>query len=349
MTAARPVVATIVARNYLAFARVLAKSLHAYHPRVPVFVIVIDAGDGERHDLEARVEVIPIDGLGMTNLRDVCFEHSCQELAVLLKPFLLRHLLDRGFSPAVFLDPDVLVAGDMTTVFDEAARHAVTLTPHLLHPLGGAARIDRELNILQSGTFNAGFVGISQCGTARDALTWWQDRLSAKCSHAIAEGAYYDQRWLDLLPAMFDGVGVLRDPGCNVAYWNLPERDLQESPAGLFVNGGPLRFCHFSGFDPEQRHTPSRYAGRHWDNADLPRIYTRYAQQLFAAGYRSSCPLPYRFGFFDNGVPIPPLARDLHRSLGHAAADFGDPFATGQPRSFYAWLTDCHPQALANA
>ena len=36
-----------------------------------------------------------------------------------------------------------------------------------------------------------------------------------------AFGVYTDQRWCDLVPALFDGVKVLRDPGLNVASWNL--------------------------------------------------------------------------------------------------------------------------------
>jgi len=40
---------------------------------------------------------------------------------------------------------------------------------------------------------------------------------------------------------------------------------------------------------------------------------------------------------FDNGVPIPEVARRLHRRLGAAARPFGDPFATG-PGSLFEWL-----------
>jgi hypothetical protein len=349
MSAPDPAVATIVARNYLAFAHVLQASLRAHHPRLPFVVVIIDAENDEPLELPDGCERLAVGALGIPDLRHTCFRHSCQELAVLVKPFLLRHLLDRGRSPAVFIDPDVLVEGDLTPVLDDARRHAVTLTPHLLSPLEGDRRVERELNILQSGTFNAGFVAASDGTTARRALDWWRDRLVVNCSAAVADGAYYDQRWLDLLPMWFEDVGVLRDPGCNVAYWNLWERGLRESSQGLLAGGSPLRFFHFSGFDPEAPSSPSRHAARHWTDDELPEIYARYAKLLLAAGHRSSRQIPYRFGSFDNGIPISPRARAIHRSLGRAAADFGDPFDASGPSSFYAWLAEHHRDALMTA
>jgi hypothetical protein len=166
--APRVAVATIVTRNYLSFARVLALSLRAHHPHVR-FLVVVAADPDTDWQLEGEpFEIVALDNLGIPNLRRVCFRCSRQELAVLVKPFLLRHLLDRGVSGAIFLDPDVLVVGDLTPLFVEVTRHAMVLTPHLLQPLEGERRIARELNILQSGTYNAGFVGVSDVPATRE-------------------------------------------------------------------------------------------------------------------------------------------------------------------------------------
>ena len=52
---------TIVARNYVAQARVLAGSFHSEHPASPFFTLVID-GDEEDRDLEGLgVVVLPGD------------------------------------------------------------------------------------------------------------------------------------------------------------------------------------------------------------------------------------------------------------------------------------------------
>jgi hypothetical protein len=338
----RVAVATIVARNYLSFARVLAQSLREHHPHVPFMAVVADEPDTDWRLAGEPFEVIALDNLGIPDLRRACFRCSRQELAVLLKPFLLQHLLDRGMSGAIFLDPDILVVGDLTPVFKEVTRHAVVLTPHLLSPLEGEARIARELNILQSGTFNAGFVGVSNLPAARDALAWWQDRLLADCSAEVARGVYYDQRWLDLMPILFEDVFVMRDQGCNVAYWNLPERHVRVSRDGIRVNGAPARFFHFSGFEPAHTSAPSRYSPQPWDDSfgDAAAVYKRYAQLLTAAGHDVTSRTKCGFDYFDNGAPISSHARNQYKALGAAAADFGDPFETTGPRSYFRWLQE---------
>ena len=349
MSSPRVAVATVVARNYLSFARVLALSIRAHHPHVR-FLVVVVADPETDWQLEGEpFEIVALDSLGIPDLRQVCFRCSLQELAVLVKPFLMRQLLDRGIDGGIFLDPDVLVVGDLTPLFVEVARHAIVLTPHLLRPLEGESGIARELNILQSGTFNAGFVGVSDVPVTRTALAWWQDRLLADCSSAIERGVYYDQRWLDLLPVLFDDVSVMRDAGCNLAYWNLPERQVQVSSDGtILADGAPARFFHFSGFDPEHPGIPSRHSPLRWDApfSDAALIYKQYSELLLAAGHDATSRTPYSFDYFDNGARISALARDLYKALGATAADFGDPFRTAGPDSFFRWLSDHHAEAI---
>jgi hypothetical protein len=338
----RVAVGTIVAANYLAFARVLAHSLHEHHPEVPFFTVVLD---NRGHRIEPAPEpfelrhVLGVDELGIPQVLEVCFRNSLKELAVIIKPYLLRHLLDRRFDAAVFLDPDVLITGDLTDVFSTVTQHAVTLTPHLLTALDGRDRVARELNIVQSGTFNAGFIGVSAGPTARRFLAWWQDRLHGDCSSDVSRGVYYDQRWLDLAPVLFADVCVMRDPGCNVAHWNLTERPITGGPDAMRVNGGPCRFLHFSGIDPDRPELVSKYS-RHLSTAAAPSaadIAAHYASLLQSAGHSTLQRLRYGFGYFENGIAIPDEARERHRQLGADADRFGDPFQCEGRESFYAW------------
>ena len=131
-----------------------------------------------------------------------------------MKPYF-SSIASRGYDVAVFLDPDILVLGDLSSVVSKAADHAITLTPHLLSPLAGRDRAARELNILQSGTFNAGFVGVSRGDIACRFLRWWQERTAEDCSHRVMDGVYFDQRWLDLAPALFEDVSVRRIRGAT--------------------------------------------------------------------------------------------------------------------------------------
>jgi hypothetical protein len=277
-----------------------------------------------------------LDELGIPDLDRLCFRYSRQQMAIVAKPYLLRYLLHRGFSPAIFLDADILVADSLQPLLDETAAHAIALTPHLLAPLSDCARVARELNILQCGIYNGGFIGVSRREPAYRFLAWWADRMQTHCRHDISQGLHYDQRWLDLVPALFDDVHVVRDQGCNVAYWNLPERDA----TGAGTTHAPCRFFHFSGFEPG-RGVVTRYSGRLTMEQIGPAaaLFARYADLLRAEGDAECRQWPYSFGSFDNGVPIPDVARRLYQET-EDAGRFGDPFLVSEPNSYFRWLNE---------
>jgi hypothetical protein len=325
-------VGTIVAKNFLPFARVLAGSLREHHPAVPFFTVLADRPDAVCAPGREPFEIVLLDDLGIPDLRHLCFGYSRQQVSIALKPSLLAYLLDRGFTSVIFLDADILVLDSLQPVFDAAGAHAICLTPHLLSPLSGTDRRARDLNILGSGVYNGGFVGVSEHASARQFLAWWADRLHTHCRHDVAHGMHYDQRWLDLVPALFDDVHVVRDAGCNVAYWNLPERE-----------SSLIRFFHFSGFEPERPQTVTRYSNRHTMETIGPEaaaLFARYVERLRDEGYFECRDWTYGFGAFDNGVPIPNVARRLYLEANGALDRFGDPFAADGLQSYFRWLNE---------
>ena len=278
-------IGTVVARNYVAFARVLAASLTSHHPELRLFVVVADAPDDIDEIDRGRMRVVRLGELGLPDLRP--YEWSRKQFAVVLKPFLLRYLLSHGYDTTLFLDPDTLIVGDLAPILLEIGRHPFTLVPHVLAPIEGADRVARELTLLRAGTFNAGFIGASKSPQTSAMIDWWRQRVLADCSDAVARGVYYDQRWLDLLPALFEGVHVLRDPGCNIAHWNLAEREITIDGECVRAKGVPARFFHFSGFDPIRPCDVSSHAPamRVESIGEARVIFAKYAELLLAAGY----------------------------------------------------------------
>jgi hypothetical protein len=339
---ARLAIGTVVAKNYLPFARVLAKSLQRYHPEIPFFVALADEVDGYFDPAAEPFHIVTLADLGIPELKRFTFHYSRLPLVVATKSYLLGYLLDRGFETAIFLDADILVLGNLDALFDIARAHAILLTPHLLAPLTGDDRSPRELNILLAGTYNAGFLTVSDTTSARAFLAWWQDRVYDHCLHAVDRGMHYDQHWLDFVPVYFDGVHILRDPTYNVAYWSLPERNpyLPEDQNGL---PEPCRFFHFSGFDPEQPPAVTRYSPRLTMANVGPAVslFDRYANLLDAAGFYVCKHWPSAYSFFDNGAAIPQIARRIYRNLGDSVARFSDPFQAEDSDSFFRWLN--HP------
>jgi hypothetical protein len=151
---------------------------------------------------------------------------------------------------------------------------------------------------------------------------------------------HFEQRWLDLVPAFFEDVHVVRDPGFNVGHWNLPERRVASSGESFTVDGQPCRFVRFSGFEPDHPGAVTRYS-RRLDMGNIgaaAELFRRYVALLEAAGYHEAKAWPYAYGRFDNGVPITDEARQAYRELGATADRFGDPFTTASRGSFLRWF-----------
>lgn len=334
--------ATIVAKSSLSLARVTAQSFREHHAQIPFFVLLADEVDGFFDPSREPYELIRFDDLGIPAPERLRFRHAQQPLSYAAAPYLLGHLLGRGFSSVLFIKQESLVMGDLSPVFGLLERHPIVLTPHLLQPLEGPARGLRELNILQVGVFNAGMLGVGAQPAAHRFLSWWQDRVHDHCRLAVPEGVHYEQRWIDFVPAFFEGAHVLRDPGCNVAHWNLPERRVEVEDQRVTVEGGPARLVRFSGFDPDAPEKLTKHSDRLTTENVGPagEVFRRYASLLLGAGYARTRNWPYAYGAFDNAVLIPEVARQVYRELGPAADTFGDPFASRSPESFFHWLNE---------
>ena len=306
--------ATIVAKSYLSFARVLARSFRQHNPGIPFLVLLADEVDGFFDPAEEPFELLTLADLEIPGLERLRFRYAQQPLSYAATPYLLAALLRRGFSRVVFLKQESLVLSDLSSLFDIVGQHSIALTPHLLSPLAGADAIPRELNILQSGTFNGGVIAVADTPVAHQFLTWWGARLATDCRHAIADGLHYEQRWLDLVPACFGDVHILRDPAYNVGHWNLPERRITHRGEIVLVDGEPCRVFRFSGYSPDEPLAVSRYSSRlTLDNVGPARIVVdRFRLALEAAGYHETKGWPYAYAVFDNGVPIPEMARTIY-------------------------------------
>jgi hypothetical protein len=198
-----------------------------------------------------------------------------------------------------------------------------------------------DLRLLSAGTFNGGLLGVRESATTRRFLAWWADRTQRGCKGRLDRALHYDQRWLDLVPGLFDDVLVFRDTDFNVAYWNLDERLGGGAGADRSGPGSrSWRLFHFSGFDPARGAEVSAYSPglRVSEIPDLEPLFGSYCRHLLAEGQAAAEGWGYAFGTFDDGVPIPDIVRDIYDDMGPSAERFGDPFATGGPGSFRRWL-----------
>jgi hypothetical protein len=81
------------------------------------------------------------------------------EFNTALKPFMIRHLIESGFSIVLYFDPDIEVFAPLDVVIDPLrAGCSFILTPHICQPAEGDAFPD-DIGIMRAGIYNLGFLG----------------------------------------------------------------------------------------------------------------------------------------------------------------------------------------------
>jgi GT2 family glycosyltransferase/glycosyltransferase involved in cell wall biosynthesis/SAM-dependent methyltransferase len=333
---------TIIARNYLGQARVLAASYLAHHPEGRFYLLVVD-GLPDGAEVDPRITVVDPEDLPVGNLYEMCFKYDVVELSTAVKPSLLLLLLERYEEERLmYLDPDMVVFRPMIEVFEALDSANMLLTPHLDTPMPDDGCAPREQDILISGAYNLGFLAIRRSATTYAMLDWWRDRLADLCRVDPAEGLMVDQKWIDLAPSLFDGVRILHDVAYNVAYWNLHSRTIGRHGSGWTCNDQPLALYHFSGFNPFRPDSISKHQTRSALDVGEPLtdLFAWYRDQMLAAGFAESRTWEYGRNAFDNGIGLHAIFRRLYLELDEGERkEFGDPFAAGPEDSFFRWAT----------
>jgi glycosyltransferase involved in cell wall biosynthesis len=344
-------ICTIIARNYVAHARVLAKSFQEIHPDGTCSVLVIDDPSGFIDPADEPFELVTIEEIGLAYLEQMAASYDVMELSTAVKPWFLRHLLERPDVDSVaYLDPDIQIFDSIEEIDQRARRHNVVLTPHFTAPLPRDNLKPAEEDILIAGTYNLGFIALGASETAHSLLDWWSERLETHCLNNPEEGHFVDQRWIDLAPGLWPGIDVLRDPGFNVAYWNLPTRRFEENGSGYEVDSRPLRFFHFSGFNPLRPDELSRHQTRVdvATNPALSRICREYGTALLDHGFEDVSGWPYGWDEMGNGARLDRAARRVHREGVEEGAISDSIFTETGAKQFIAYLNEPESATRSN-
>ena len=319
---------TSAAFNYIPKARLLFQSIRKHHPE---WVLSLALGDELRPDFDLKSEpfdrILTIDELDIPNWRGWTFCHSIVELCTAIKPFALRHFLRQpDCDKVLYFDPDIVLFSRVDDILASLAEANIALTPHLTNPEDRLdAVIDNEICSLRHGVYNLGFIGVRASEEGRRFTDWWADRVYHFCRDDIPNGLFTDQRWIDLVPAFFSGVAIMRSSRLNLAVWNITKRSLAGSiEQGLSVDGEPLGFYHFTGFDSGAHlGMAKRYA------SEAPVVFSLidwYRQQTEELGKDPIAQVPWAFGAFSNGENISKAQRVIYRETPDLQAAFEDPF-----------------------
>ncbi len=334
-------ICTIIAKNYVAQARVLASSFAEHHQDGRCFALVIDDYEGYIDPGEEPFTILTPEQIGCAEFEEMVLRYTVLELSTAVKPWLLAHLLSEGRPAITYLDPDIRIYSSLERLDALAREHGVVLTPHNVEPLPDDGERPSQVDILLAGVYNLGYVSLGAREEVDTLLRWWRERLLRDCRVDPQNGYFVDQRWFDLAPGLVSDHAIVREPQYNLAYWNLHSHRFEYDGARYTADGVPLAFYHFSGFDPEQPNVLSRHQTRVRLSSisALERICRQYASELDAAGYAETKGWPYTFGLLPSGAPYSPLLRGLYAAAVEEGEVYGSPFTAAGEKQLLRWIS----------
>lgn len=302
---------TIVSNNYLHYANTLFESVKTHCPEADLFLGLCDKAREETYCPNAQI--IEMCDLNISHISRFIYQYSILELNTAIKPYVIEELMNQGYDAVIYIDPDIKLFSSLDPMLKLLEKHNVILTPHLTNLLDDG-KLPNELGILQAGSYNLGYIGLANNSETKKLVKWWQDKLYKECVVDISRGLFVDQKWMDMVPSLFDGVYICRDEGWNVAYWNLNHRDIEEVAENEFeVNGRPLMFFHYSGYSIDAK-TLSKHQNR-FNKTDkgpaLVKLCEIYNQCLTENGIGKYKQIEYAFSRFSDGVIVPDAARKI--------------------------------------
>lgn len=293
------IVLTTCSASHLGAAKNMCDSVLRHNPGYKCFIGLVDRIDG-RFDPQrfAPHTIVEAHTIGLKEFGAMTERYNVFELSCAMKSFFAAHLLEQ-YHPEhlIYFDTDIMIFHSLQLVEEELKSASFLMTPHTsqLFPADGQLPGDRDL--LRTGIYNSGFYAMKDDEHTRAILRWLNSKMVTQCHDDPADGLFVDQKWFNLVPPYFNGVKLVTHPGCNAAYWNLHERELQGEGTHFTVNGQPLIFFHFSGYSLDHPDRVSRHQGRiplHQTPA-LPALFRIYHESLLSAGHPELLSLEYSY------------------------------------------------------
>ncbi len=289
----KTVVFTLCSNNYLAHAKTLGDSIIEKNPNVIFIIGLVDKKNPEiDYSLFSAFDIIEYDEIKCVDFPNMLSSYTIVEFNTAVKPFYIEMLWERYGKECFiyYIDPDIVFYSPIEELNTYLNTNDIIITPHLIKaqiPINSV-----ETNLLKTGIFNLGFIGLKFSENTVEFIKWWQERLKVYCYMDKKETFYVDQIWVNFVPALFDKVFILREPIYNMAWWNLSERKLLELNGEYYVNNNlhKLMFFHFSGYKPGSNKMIGRIDNDDYSfekRPDLEKIFLEYEHSLLKNNLKS--------------------------------------------------------------
>jgi hypothetical protein len=291
---------TVITPNYLAYACAVRDSFlqHNYNCNFVICLI----GYEDLVPIKKDYSMLYINQLEDERIQGMIERYNPFELSCALKPFFASHIFSHFTSVErlIYLDADILVFGQ----FKKISEAAIIISPHRtvnVNYLPGLENFS-TISLLRYGIYNAGYFELLQKPEAFIFLKWWQALMEKYAYDKPDEHLFTDQLWLTAAPSFFDDLFINKNPGYNVAFWNLLERKVSKNENSWFVNNEPLVFFHYSKYKIEEPLKMVNFNHPFLSFTQFPELiplFEKYRKSLLEAGYEETKSLAYPFPFKD--------------------------------------------------
>jgi len=326
---------TVCNLAYLPKALVLAESV-SRHTGQQLKIVVFDRRVELDH-LNSKAEILWIEEQGVPDFNELAFLYDIIELSTSLKPFLALKFLEK-FQKVLFLDPDTFLYAPIDDILAQLDENQIVLTPHYTTPQPDNPN-ESDVPMMRFGSFNLGFFGVRDGDEGLKFLRWWSRRCIDFSFMESQFGLSTDQKWVTIAPSLFRTIGVLFNPGYNMAAWNTFERSLsKDANGGYLVNEKfPLVFFHFSNWDPSDPQYLNKRASSEIgvQMQTLLEIGLDYDKALLRMKEQVTAP-PYSYDYMSDGNYISPTLRRAYAAVRTELPKGHDPFDAKGPVGAFA-------------
>jgi hypothetical protein len=317
---------TICALNYMRKALVLRESFLRHNPGRRFLILLVERKNADIEAAFPGIDLMWAEDLDIEGFLRYAFMYDIIELSTNVKAVALKKLSGE-FGKVLYLDPDIKVYSSLSGVYSELNEASIVVTPHTMTPVLDGWN-PNDVDFSRFGSFNLGFIGIAGDAESIRFLDWWAARCLRLGFYEPQSGLAVDQKWVDLAPAFFPGLRIIRHRGMNVAFWNLHERSLTRVSGDWMVNGTDrLCFFHFSSFNEKDPLAIAHKQNRFEKGAreDVEPLLLDYADEMGKMRV-PSVSMAYSFDYFATGEYITPLLRRIFAVMPESMKD-RDPFA----------------------
>jgi glycosyltransferase involved in cell wall biosynthesis len=316
-------------------------SLRQQHPAASLTVLLLD-GDGDDAEGLDDARILGLDAAVGDDSGLIAAANPLGALEIAVLPYLIRVMFGFNEQTVTYIGAGQRLMGPLTDLFHALDHHEIVLVARGSERASAVAGRDD----FRRGAYSRHLLGFRN-GECTDALL---DAWPRYFTVSGDNGAGAVRAWIDRIPAIASGVGVLRDPGYAFDRWTSgvesasSVHDADSETSTVTVDSRPVRVVDLSELDPNN--PLSWFAHEDGVRAtavpSLIQVITQVAEELRSSSQAvaSGAMAPVPYARLDDGLRLTDLIRSLLVRAISGGAVTRSPFTEEGRSEFYRYLNE---------